>query len=137
MTASKLSDKVQLAQNALPLMFNMQRATKLYTDRFQPKKETASPEFLADLETLARDLGVSDIGYIEVPRNAIFQDKGIPHGYAIVFTVEMEQEKIESAPSTDCLNEVMRGYKNMAVIGNKLSKYLRAHGYAAAQQKLG
>lgn len=75
--------------------------------------------------------GAREIGYVKVPRNAIFQGKGIPCAYAIVFTVEMEQEAIETAPSFDCQLEVMDGYKRMSTISGKLSGHLRANGYAA------
>lgn len=103
----------------------------MYDKQFQPKQDEATPEFIADFERMARELGAKDIGYVKVPRNAIFRDKAIPCEYAIVFTVEMDKEPIETAPSLDCQIEVMDGYKNMAIISKKLSQHLRKQGYAA------
>ena len=79
---------------------------------------------LAELEKRAYKAGVKDIKYVKVPRNAIFQGKGIPHEYAIVYTVEMDKEPIDTSPSFESQTEVMRGYKRMAVIGNKLGLHL-------------
>lgn len=124
-------ERLRILPKMLPLVINMMRASRLYDRKFVPRRSTATPEFIARLENLARKSGVKDIRYVKVPRYAIFQDKGIPYEYAIVYTVEMDKEPIDSAPSFECQLEVMRGYKNMAVIGTKLSNFLRRHGYAA------
>lgn len=68
---------------------------------------------------------------MRVPPNAIFKGKGLPHQYAIVYTVEMDKEPISTSPSFESQLEVMRGYKNMAVIGNKLARFMRRRGFAA------
>ena len=124
-------NKLRALRKGAPLFRNMTRGAKLYDDAFRPKKDTASPDLIAEFEALARRLGAVDIGYVEAPRYAIFQNKGIPAPYAIVFTVEMRQEPIETAPSFDCQLEVMDGYKRMADISLRLSLWLRDHGYAA------
>jgi len=123
--------KLRAMRHGLPLFRNMTRGARLYGDDFQPQQHTASPELLAEFEELAHRLGAVDIGYVAVPRYAIFQDKGIPAPYAIVFTVEMQQEPIETAPSIECQLEVMDGYKRMANISLRLSHWLRAQGFSA------
>ncbi len=70
-----------------PLIWNMRKSSKFYDGKFQPTRKQASPEFIAKLGKLARKAGARDIKYIKVPRQAIFQNKGIPHEYAIVITV--------------------------------------------------
>lgn len=115
----------------IPLMFNMWRSSRMYSGHFKPRSSQASPEFIIELERRARQLGAKDIAYVRVPQNAIFQGKGIPHPYAIVFTVEMEEEPIFSSPSFDSQLEVMRGYKNLAIIGNKIARFMHRAGYAA------
>ncbi|MCB0062853.1 MAG: hypothetical protein KDE19_12080, partial [Caldilineaceae bacterium] len=125
------AQKLRVAKRMVPLMLNMNAGAHMYDHQFVPQQDEATPEFIAAFEKLARSLGAKDIGYVKVPRNAIFQGKGIPCEYAIVFTVEMEQEPIETAPSLDCQLEVMDGYKEMAIISKKLSQHLRKHGYAA------
>jgi ferredoxin len=115
----------------LPLVANMRTSSKMYDGKFQPKKSEATQKFLRKLEKIAKASGAKDIKYVKVPRNAIFQDKGIPHEFAIVFTVEMDQENMSTAPSYEAFREVAKGYKNLAVIGNKIARFMRKNGYAA------
>ncbi len=123
--------RLQVMTKVVPLFTNMQVAARMYDGKPQPEESEASAEFLADLEALAHEAGVADIGYVKVPNYAIFRDKGIPAPYAIVFTVEMEKEPIDTAPSFECQLEVMDGYKRMASISRKLARFMRKHGHAA------
>lgn len=115
----------------LPLQLQMRRSARLYDGKFQPTKLEADPIFLKKLETLAREAGATAVKYVKVPRTAIFKHKGIPCEYAIVFTVEMDKDNMSTAPSFDAFKEVANGYKNLAVIGNKMANFLRRNGYAA------
>lgn len=123
--------RLKVLPQLLPLLLGMRRSARLYDGKFQPTKHEASAAFLAELETMAYATGAKAIKYVKVPRNAIFRDKGIPYEYAILFTVEMDKVPIESAPSFDCMHEVMKGYKNLATISNKLADHLRRQGFAA------
>jgi ferredoxin len=114
-----------------PLMLHMRKSSKLYDGKFQSTQSKATPTFVAALEKMARQAGARDIKYLKVPPNAIFKHKGIPHEYAIVITVEMNKENLENAPSFDAFKEVANGYKNLAVIGNKMAKLMRQNGFAA------
>ena len=122
--------RLKFVRQGLPLFLNMQRSARMYDGEAHATRP-ASPAFVAELEALARSAGARDIRYVKVPRNAIFQGKGLPQPYAIVFTVEMKQEPIATAPSFDCQLEVIRGYKRLAIIGNKLAQHLQQQGYAA------
>lgn len=122
---------LKVAPVALPLLRNMQRSAKMYDGKFVPTKDTATPAFIKTLETMALEGGATDIKFVKVPPNAIFQHKGIPHEYAIVFTVEMDAEPINTSPSFDSMREVMRGYGNLARISNKLANHMRKNGFAA------
>jgi hypothetical protein len=97
-----LRQRMQVLPKMVPLVANMQLGARMYHRKFKPTRSAASPEFLAQFESLARAMGAKDIGYVKVPRNAIFQGKGIPAEYAIVFTVEMEKAPLSSAPSFEC-----------------------------------
>ena len=77
------------------------------------------------LESLAHALGATAVRYVKVPPNAIFQHKGIPHPYAVIFTVEMDRDTMSTAPSFAAFKEVANGYKNLALIGNKLAHLMR------------
>jgi epoxyqueuosine reductase len=113
------------------LIRQMRRSSKLYDGQFTPTRSEAGPAFIGQLEELAHTAGARDIKYVKVPPNAIFRDKGIPCGYAILFTVEMDKHNLEDAPSFEAFKEVARGYRNLAVIGNKMARFMRANGYAA------
>ena len=114
-----------------PLLLEMRRSARLYDGRFQPTQNEAAPAFIAELESLARAAGARDIKYVKVPPNAIFQQKGIPYEYAVLFTVEMDKEALDDAPSFEAFKEVAEGYKNLAQIGNKMARFMRGAGYAA------
>jgi epoxyqueuosine reductase len=123
--------KLTVLPKALPLFANMQRGARMYNGTFQPTKDEVTPEFIANLEKMAREMGAKEIGYVKVPRNAIFQGKGMPYDNAILFTVEMDKEPIDTSPSFESQAEVMDGYKRMSIISRKLAVHLRKHGYAA------
>jgi epoxyqueuosine reductase len=115
----------------LPMRAQMSQSARLYDGKFTPSYTEASPKFLSTLENMARTAGAADIRYVRVPRNAIFQQKGIPHAYALVITVEMDKKKLANAPSFDAFLEVAKGYGNLARIGNKLAGFMRRSGFAA------
>ena len=115
----------------LPLIRNMRQSASYYDGKFKARRDTADRSLIAELETLAREAGARDIRYVRVPRHAIFQGKGVPHEFAIVITVEMDKERLDSAPSFECFLEVARGYRNLAVIGNKLARFMHKNGFAA------
>jgi ferredoxin len=123
--------RLKIAPKAIPLFVNMQRGARLYDRVFPATRNEASPDFIARLEAEARAAGARDIAYVQVPRNAIFRDKGIPAQYAILFSVEMDKAPIATAPSFECQLEVMDGYKRMSSIAIKLTHFLRRNGYAA------
>ncbi|MCA9840298.1 MAG: hypothetical protein KC422_25530, partial [Trueperaceae bacterium] len=119
-----LGQRLKFLSRGLPLFLNMQKSARMYDGKFKASKTQASPEFFRELENLARRAGAKDLAYVKVPRNAIFQGKGIPHEYAIVFTVEMQKAAIDTSPSFESQYEVIRGYKNLAIIGNKLARFM-------------
>jgi len=121
----------------IPLRVRMGQSARLYDGKFQPSRSEASPEFLSALEDIARTAGAADIRYVQVPRNAIFQHKGIPNEYAVVITVEMDQTNIATAPSFVAMREVAKGYGNLARIGNQLAGFMRQNGFAYPGTALG
>ncbi len=123
--------RLQIIPKALPLFVNMQLGARMYDSAFHSSRREASPEFIAELEARARAAGARDVGYVRVPRNAIFRGKGIPGEYAVLFTVEMDRAPIDTAPSFACQLEVMDGYKRMSIIANQLVRWMRRNGFAA------
>ncbi len=115
----------------IPLRVRMSQSASMYNGKYEIGKTEATPQFLADLENMARTAGAADIRFVRVPRNAIFQHKGIPHEYAVVITVEMAQDNIGTAPSFAAMREVAKGYGNLARICNRLAGFMRRNGFAA------
>lgn len=133
MYMSKLTLKqiLSVLPTMLPLQLQMRKSAKLYDGKFRPTKSEAEPSFFDELETLAHAAGATAVKYVKVPKNAIFKHKGIPYQYAVVITVEMDKENMSTAPSFTAFREVANGYKNLAVIGNKMAKFMRKNGFAA------
>lgn len=89
------------------------------------------PDTLQALESYAKDLGISEIGYTQVNRRYIFKDFKILYKNAMVFTIEMDKDKIKLAPSIPSFIEVFRTYYEVGVIVNKVATFLRERGYNA------
>lgn len=98
-----------------PLMYNMRKSAGFYNGKFKASQTQADLTLFDKLEKIAKEAGASALKYVKVPRTDIFKHKGIPHEYAIVFTVEMDKKNISTAPSFKAFKEVAKGYKNLAL----------------------
>lgn len=96
----------------------------------QPKTE-ADQSLIQELEVEAFRLGAASIGYTKLPRRWIFQDKAVMYDNAIVVSMEMDPDGINSAPSVACMRTVMETYRDLGWINNQLADFLRARGYGA------
>ena len=96
----------------------------------QPKTE-ASQELIKELEAEAFKLGAASIGYTKLPRRWVFKDKAVLYDNAIVVSMEMDADGINSAPSIACMRTVMETYRDLGDINNKLAIFLRERGYGA------
>jgi epoxyqueuosine reductase len=94
------------------------------------------PEFMADdafmeeFEKYAHSLGIKSIGYTQLTPELLIQDKFVQYPNAIVLTMEMSDELIETAPGdkTQEINDAH--YAKLGTLSYKLSDYLREKGYA-------
>jgi NAD-dependent dihydropyrimidine dehydrogenase PreA subunit len=86
---------------------------------------------LRELEDYAQSLGITDIGYTNVNPRYIFNGFQILFPNAIVFTMEMDQEKIHQAPSTPTFIEIFRTYYQLGVTVNRIAEFLRERSYNA------
>lgn len=93
--------------------------------------KTIDPQILLELETFAKSLGVAEIGYTVVNPRYIFRGFRILFPNAIVFTIEMNRDKIRQAPSLPAYIEIWRTYYEVGVIVNKVADFLRQHGFNA------
>ena len=94
-------------------------------------KTTIDGEALKELEEYAYSLGVTDIGYTKVNPRHIFKGYKLLFPNAMVFTMEMDREKIKQAPSMPSFIEIFRTYHQLGVIVNQVADYLRERGYDA------
>lgn len=94
-------------------------------------KKSIDPRALQELEEYASGLGITDIGYARVNTRYIFNGYRILYENAIVFTIEMDRDKIKQAPSMPSFIEIFRTYYEVGVVVNQVAKYLRERGYNA------
>ena len=117
----------------LPLMFSNMRELKKSSvgPHTVPAKTNISTEELGKIEQKARELGAVSIGYTKVERDDIFEGFGILYPYAIVFSIEMNEEQIQKAPSYDTLKMIQKTYAQTGVVANELTNYMRKLGFGA------
>lgn len=86
-------------------------------------------EDLDDIETYAKSMGVESIGYTKVNRDHIFKEFHILTDNAMIITMKMDKEIIDTNPSLATTKEIFRTYYELGVIVNKLADRLRSKGY--------
>lgn len=94
-------------------------------------KQRLETETRVELEAYARSLGITSIGYTRVNPRYIFNGFQILFPHAIVFTMEMDREKIRQAPAIPSFIEIFRTYTQLGVIVNQIAGFLRQRGYNA------
>ena len=105
-------------------------ARSIRQNPYSGKKVIAS-QTLAEMEAFAKSLGIAEIGYTVVNPRFIFRGFRILFPNAIVFTIEMDQEKIRQAPSLPSYIEIWRTYYEVGVIVNQVADFLRQRGFNA------
>ncbi len=86
---------------------------------------------LAGLEAYARSVGVDEIGYARLAEGLVFRGKAVLHANAMVLTMEMDRERIDSSPSEASAVEVMKTYHHLGRAANQIAAWLREQGYSA------
>jgi epoxyqueuosine reductase len=96
----------------------------------QPKTRIPEPE-LSGLEAYARSQGVDDVGYARLHQTLVFQRKAVLHRSAIVLTMEMDRDRIDTSPSELSFIEVHQTYHHLGRAANRIAAWLRDKGYSA------
>lgn len=115
----------------LKAIFEMVRGARAIRRNPRLGKTSIDAEALAELEAYAKTLGVSDIGYTRVDPRHIFRGFRVLYPNAIVFAIEMDREKIRTAPSIGSFIEVFRTYLEVGRAVNQIADFLRERGFNA------
>jgi NAD-dependent dihydropyrimidine dehydrogenase PreA subunit len=84
-----------------------------------------------DLNHLIKELNVSDYGTLKLEQKHLFRNSKILFEHALIFTLEMKRDKIDTSPSIVSNKEIFRTYYELGVVVNKISDFLRSRGYNA------
>ena len=121
----------QLIPIMLPTLFGIHKSLKSIKDNLPAPKTQADATLFQEVEAYALKLGASSVGYTRVPGRWVFQNKAIAFENAIVLSMEMDKERIDTAPSIACETTVMETYRDLGRIANKIAVFLRQRGYGA------
>lgn len=113
---------------ALREIFN---GTKSIQENPYAGQRTIQKGMLQELEAYAQGLGVTDVGYTRLNTRYIFKDFRVLFTNAIVFTLEMDRDKIKQAPAIASFIEIFRTYHQLCVIANEIAAFLRQRGFNA------
>jgi Pyruvate/2-oxoacid:ferredoxin oxidoreductase delta subunit len=91
----------------------------------------AADSLISEIQKYAIELGASSVGYTRLPPRWVFKDKAVVYENAIMLSMEMDKEGIDSAPSIACMRTVMETYRDLGRIANQLAEFLRSQGYGA------
>lgn len=93
-------------------------------------KFLAEADFIKEFENYAHLIGIKNLGYAQITPELLINDKFIQYPNAIVLTMEMGKEIIETIPGPEAqkLNDL--AYEKLGNMTYKLSDYLRENGYA-------
>lgn len=115
----------------LSVMKNIHLSVDSLSENPESPSSVATSEFLTEVREYAQSLGVYPLDFVKLPHDLIFDKFGVLFDNAIVLAMEMSKEKIDKAPSQETLNMVFGTYDELGIAANKITQFLREHGYAA------
>ena len=115
----------------LKMMVGVNRTIKSIKDNPIQPKTKFDEQLLHELEEYVISLGASSIGYTKLPSQWVFQNKAVLHPNVIMLTMKMDRDRINTAPSPDGEYTVMTTYRDLGIIANKATDFLRKHGFSA------
>ncbi len=126
-----LSHKVNLLPTLLHTMNTMTQCAEYMKHPQNPTQQAADASLWSHIEQFARDNGAVEVGFVQINPDDIFEGYALPYQNAIVFTVDMEADAINTAPSYQALHEVLKTYGSLGELALKMSDLLREYGYGA------
>jgi epoxyqueuosine reductase QueG len=114
----------------IPTVVKLIKTMTSLEDNPRAPRSDISPDELDQLEATIRDMGASSIGYTRLPRQWVFQDKAVLHPNVIVLIMKMDRERINMAPHAETEYTVMTTYRDLGIIANKATDFLRKQGFS-------
>jgi len=106
-----------------------QKANKTKYQNGDNNKTETTPEFWTEFENLAKEKGIELIGYTPVLENYIFKNLPIVGKNTIILGMEMDWDKIKTAPSIHVSIEAFRVYYDLGEKTIELTRFLQEKGY--------
>ena len=114
-----------------PMRHNIRLSLSSLDQNPQLPKTEVDESFLTEFANYAKSLGVASVDYAKLPREYIFRGKAVLFDNVIILSMEMDRDKIAMAPSPQTQIMILRTYNDLGIAANKLTDYLRQHGFAA------
>ena len=121
----------QMLPIMIPTLIGINKSLKSLEDNPVKPKTHANDALIDEIKTLAKQNGASSIGFTKVKAEWVFQNKAIVFNNAIVFAMEMDKQRMDTAPSMSCMQTVMETYRDQGRLANKIAARLRKHGFGA------
>ncbi len=112
-------------------MAGIRRSLQTVDSNPSPPRTRISEPDRAELEGYARSVGIDDIGYARLSAELVFRNKAVLHENAIVLTMEMDRDRIDTSPSEQSFIEVHKTYHHLGRAANQVAAWLRERGYSA------
>lgn len=131
----RLPDRLKMTIKTLPKQLAIAKDAELAIKAIgkgpAAPKEAIDANGLKAFEDYARSLGISKIGYTEMPRELIFTGRSVAYAHAIVMVLEIPKGPVDAAPGDATQAAGIATYQHMGNVTNLLAEYLRGRGYAA------
>ena len=121
----------QMIPIMIPTLTGINKSLKSLADNPVTPKTHADPALIEEIRALAKRNGASGIGFTKVKASWVFQKKAIAFDNSIVFAMEMDKKRMDTAPSIPCMKTVMETYRDQGRLANKIAAFLRKHGFGA------
>jgi ferredoxin len=121
----------QMIPIMIPTLMGIHKSLKSLSDNHANPKTHADSALIDEIKSLACRNGASSIGFTKVIPEWVFQKKAIAFDNAIVFAMEMDKDRMDTAPSKSCMKTVMETYRDQGRLANKIAARLRNYGFGA------
>ena len=121
----------QMLPTMLQSLSGIKKSLRSLADNPLSPKTQGSDELFQEIEAFTIACGASSVGYTRIPSRWVFKNKAIGFENAIILSMEMDKDGINTAPSLACMKTVMETYRDLGRISNKIAALLRTYGYAA------